>query len=428
MFPWVFLVVRSLRNGLKEADDISDLLKRLRLLPGHLETYFQHILNSIEECYQEQSAQIFLIALNATQPLLVLTLSMLEMGPADFAVKAEIKPLNHSQINALEQRTCPRVNTRCKDLLEIYKCSFHPILRVEFMHRTAKDFLQTKHITDILKSRITNEFEPKVFLCESFLTQMKGINSDDGHQAAVLLDDFTHYALEIENHDKFSVFDLLDELDRVMTFHGAKSCHGWIYELHDHGRLIRWGPTAPGPDDFQLDVGYLEYILHAHLVRYIAYKLDSQSSLVLRQCMASNLLYLACCEMRYSNFLMESSFNKFCLLFERGATSNQRRHNEFHTAWGLVLHAAMRISRDRATLLLYRLIEKFILYGADPNAIVRRLATNEEMTVSESLHYITTETQAKQLERLLAEKEAEKAEGLMAGRRPTGFLRWIGWK
>ena len=102
VFLWVFLIIRSLRKGLKKADDISDLQRRLRLLSADLETYFQHMLDNIEKCYQEQSAQIFLIATHATRALSVVTLAMLDGKDIDFAKKAEIRLHTDAQLVALE--------------------------------------------------------------------------------------------------------------------------------------------------------------------------------------------------------------------------------------------------------------------------------------------------------------------------------------
>lgn len=53
VFLWVFLVVRSLVQGLTNADRITDLERRLRSLPTDLETYFRHMLDTIEDVYKQ---------------------------------------------------------------------------------------------------------------------------------------------------------------------------------------------------------------------------------------------------------------------------------------------------------------------------------------------------------------------------------------
>ena len=52
VFLWVFLIVRSLLQGLTNADRIVDLQRRLRYLPADLETYFEHTLGTLEDFYK----------------------------------------------------------------------------------------------------------------------------------------------------------------------------------------------------------------------------------------------------------------------------------------------------------------------------------------------------------------------------------------
>ncbi len=56
VFLWVTLVVRSLLKGLRNADRISDLQRRLQEFPETLEKYFSHMIASIEPVYREQTA------------------------------------------------------------------------------------------------------------------------------------------------------------------------------------------------------------------------------------------------------------------------------------------------------------------------------------------------------------------------------------
>ena len=78
VFLWVFLVVRSLVQGLTNADRIIDLERRLQSLPTDLETYFRHMLDSIEDVYKQQTVQTFYIALQAAEPLNLMTYVMLD--------------------------------------------------------------------------------------------------------------------------------------------------------------------------------------------------------------------------------------------------------------------------------------------------------------------------------------------------------------
>jgi len=68
VFLWVYLVVTSLSRGLGNADKISDLRRKLRLLPQDLKQFYIHILTTVDEDYKEEAVDFFLL-LNATIPL-----------------------------------------------------------------------------------------------------------------------------------------------------------------------------------------------------------------------------------------------------------------------------------------------------------------------------------------------------------------------
>jgi hypothetical protein len=77
-FLWVYLVVKLLLEGLKNEDKLSTLQRRLRILPTDLEEYFQHMLDNIEDVYQQQAAESFQYALSTPGPLTLLTFSFLD--------------------------------------------------------------------------------------------------------------------------------------------------------------------------------------------------------------------------------------------------------------------------------------------------------------------------------------------------------------
>jgi hypothetical protein len=68
VFLWVFLVVRSLLEGLTNADRIVDL-QRLKDLPTDLNEYFQRILYTVDEMYRQQTVLMFQVTLRAHETL-----------------------------------------------------------------------------------------------------------------------------------------------------------------------------------------------------------------------------------------------------------------------------------------------------------------------------------------------------------------------
>lgn len=59
VFLWVMLVVRSLLQGLRNHDRISDLRRRLDELPQGLETLYEHLLQTMSPIYRQQASQLF---------------------------------------------------------------------------------------------------------------------------------------------------------------------------------------------------------------------------------------------------------------------------------------------------------------------------------------------------------------------------------
>ena len=121
VFLWVFLVVRSLLHGLTNADRITDLEKRLRLLPTDLEIYFRHMLESIDDFYKTQMVQTFQVALQAVEPLNLMTYAMIdeiEENPS-YAIMLPTRQMATTEIESRCEDMKLRINARCKDLLQV---------------------------------------------------------------------------------------------------------------------------------------------------------------------------------------------------------------------------------------------------------------------------------------------------------------------
>ena len=227
VFLWVNLVVRSLLRGLIHADDISDLQKRLRDIPQKLETYFQHMFDSIEHNYREQTAQIFKVNLKALLLLSVVALSFLEKerGMADYVFKTEIQPYRETDIEAIQGTTKKRLNARCKDLLEVsvnHEADVHARYKVDFLHRTVIDFLKGPGMWEKLTGWTSKTFHARKSLCRALVAEVKSLQSFVTDKSTLslyvrqLLNEIMHKSLLIEQESGVSDVALLDELDQAM--------------------------------------------------------------------------------------------------------------------------------------------------------------------------------------------------------------------
>ncbi|CAI7584128.1 unnamed protein product [Penicillium glandicola] len=263
VFLWVYLVVRSLQRGLENEDRLPDLQRRLQALPTDLEEYFRHMLDNIDPLYKVEAAKCFDIALQSRRALTLLTFSFLdEENPVNMTLASPIKPLKSTEIKSRHRAMAKRLNARCQDLLEIttekprsaslnarealfrqpedeivsisqvngnFPVKDFGLYRVDFLHRTVRDFLCAAEMREVFSSRLPTSFDSVTWLCASFVQQLKSIPSEkrsaDFDQLFVtLFDNAMDFARESEvrGHDPRPQTDLLDELERVCAIFHAK--------------------------------------------------------------------------------------------------------------------------------------------------------------------------------------------------------------
>ena len=259
VFLWVYLVVRSLREGLMNADRVIDLQRRLRALPSDLENYFRHMLKSIDDIYGDQTARTFSTAVKALEPLTLMTYAMLdeiEENPTH-ALDLEMQAMSAAEIESLHEKMRLRINARCKDLLVVHENSkeivsvhssrlYHPFFeyKVEFLHRTVRDFFQVEDVQAKIFGRNMESFNVNESLCQAFLAQIKTIPIEyEARKGCVLelLEDMTHYAASSQWQSGSPPTALLDELSRTMKlFYPKFDDQSWYYEdIDPRFRLMR---------------------------------------------------------------------------------------------------------------------------------------------------------------------------------------------
>ena len=228
VFLWVVLVTRSLLNGVRNGDRIRDLQRRLREFPETLEKYFNHIYFSIEETYREQTAQTFKFILTATEIQLripLILISFLDEEDLDAAVVNPCaKPLGEGEILNRKDVMRRRLIARCKGLVEIVgvedplgekdSCSklLDPV--IVFMHRTAYDFLATKHMQNQISENLKPGFEAGTLICKAYVALLKAIDYSRGTAVRVLvcdlIRDLARYVGHLETKSGFIPIAVLD--------------------------------------------------------------------------------------------------------------------------------------------------------------------------------------------------------------------------
>ncbi|KAH8764057.1 hypothetical protein BGZ57DRAFT_828574 [Hyaloscypha finlandica] len=184
VFLWVYLVVQSLLDGLLNGDSIANLQRRIRQLPKTLKEFFKSMFNNIEVFYLEQTAHIFLVTLKSFGTLPLLGYWFIEQED-DFAIKLEVQPLSMQMTNFGLKQMRKRLNACCKGLLEVQfneannsdnaslSSSVPFQWKVDFLHRTVRDFLREKEMQDLLTGWAKSGFSADLMICEALLAQIK---------------------------------------------------------------------------------------------------------------------------------------------------------------------------------------------------------------------------------------------------------------
>ncbi|KAK0631225.1 hypothetical protein B0T14DRAFT_559045 [Immersiella caudata] len=178
VFLWVALVVKSLLEGFTYSDRIKDLRRRLETLPTDLETFFSHMLRSVDSFYQQQSAQIFLFATEAVDELPVILYSLADEIDGDASRIVEVRnDLTLQTIEEDAEEMTRRLDGRTKGLLEVLHVPEsgsraavshpHARYRVGFLHRTVRDWLQAENVREAFRKQAGSDFDASLSLAQA---------------------------------------------------------------------------------------------------------------------------------------------------------------------------------------------------------------------------------------------------------------------
>ena len=287
VFLWVFLVVRSLIEGLTNADRVADLERRLQSLPSDLEAYFRHMFENIEDVYVQQTVQTFHIALQAEKPLNLMTYAMideLEEFPR-YAIELPVQQMTTTDIESRCRDMKLRINARCKDLLQITRKGFQkpymppgnecPIIfpyEVEFLHRTVKDFFQVNDVQSFIRCRIPETFNYCTLVCHALLAQIKAAPIEMRHfshhgELSDLVDHLAQYTHQAETQTARPKIELLDELSNAIRFQlSPLQSRGSIRSVINYPELC--------PNIRKLYQSALSFAVQNDLPLYVTHKLD----------------------------------------------------------------------------------------------------------------------------------------------------------
>ncbi|KAF4913555.1 hypothetical protein CGCVW01_v010858 [Colletotrichum viniferum] len=229
VFLWVFLVVRSLLEGLRNEDDIHDLRMRLRALPTGLKDMFKRMLDTIDEFYRKRTSRLFLTMTHAETSFPVLAFYFMEFDdktlpkePLPFLRHWPNVDMGNEWARALDRKKRQLVG-QCKDLIFISPVPDAPDLfneRVGFLHRTVVDYIKSKDVRTRLQ-HTAEDFNPDRILLGAHVGQLRSLihqhrnNYIRPHLAQWMLGAL-YYARRIELLTGTPEVEALDDLEAII--------------------------------------------------------------------------------------------------------------------------------------------------------------------------------------------------------------------
>ncbi|KAI0386447.1 hypothetical protein F5Y04DRAFT_276054 [Hypomontagnella monticulosa] len=240
VFLWVVLVARSLLTGLRNYDNVQELRERLDELPSDLKDLYAHMLQQVPQQYRRGASELFQTVILATNvQTSEFRLSPLQLHFAfqdrELLLQTPIQQISHEEMTRRTDEIDGRLRSRSMGLLEVRLLSraktnrFAPgpvkIHSIEFIHKTAVEFLQTKEVWDeIIGDTQGSSFDAAGSLFRSCVYMCKIRSTDDVLQLEdsfvwAMMDRAVEYATIAENSEHPITSNEIEDLDKVMTHH-----------------------------------------------------------------------------------------------------------------------------------------------------------------------------------------------------------------
>lgn len=383
VFLWVFLVTKLLREGLTNRDTFADLRRRLQSFPSELESFFKTILEGVEPFYHSHMSTALQLAATLTESrmnFLVYSFHFQEYDDPGYAINKATRFMDADEIQEMKNNTSWHLDSRTRGLLEV-----HPEDgTVTFLHRTARDFLNTQEMHDFLLAKTDSRlnFLPELSILRAHIALIKSccvpqritrtsfgnfIATTGSFQSPFILSDLLAQALkhtgelELSASNDLRYYSLLDELDRCLL----------CLLSDDTCKLV--------PDYWShMKQAFLrEQLVQLGLFKYLHYKLNAEPNF-LNDIGSLPILRFLTIDPTSGTISQHGQGTDVlvCLLKARGMDPNKIDENHGISPWNaLLVHICHwgSLQRRSATSTLSFLLEEGILRlllqaGADPNS------------------------------------------------------------
>ncbi|KAI4186918.1 MAG: hypothetical protein LQ348_004157, partial [Seirophora lacunosa] len=157
VFLWLDLMIKDLIRGSRNRDTFVELRLRLERTPDTINGMYAHLLQSLDPLYQEETFKYFLILIAANdmgERVTLLTVILAEGEPWEHISQYEPGYFSTPRFQSVCRASKPRLVTRCGNFIEIDEPrepeeNFDTVQdynrRVDFVHRTAMDYVRREH-------------------------------------------------------------------------------------------------------------------------------------------------------------------------------------------------------------------------------------------------------------------------------------------
>lgn len=430
VFLWVKLAVNTLLDGLQSYDSIDDLKDRLQELPGEVDELYMCMLERIPPRYRIEASKLLQLVTcfrsfgMGTLTTLAMSFAM-EKDPLK-AINTRVQKISEGEVINRGMILQGRLAAICSGFFEIHRPPVteesemavdpnHAWVRlakhtrrensapeivqieefeswrraeVEFLHRTAADFLGQRHIVNYL-TNITSQgnFDPVKSLLRSCVFRVKTFPCEyvtslpSGELGEVLLEAFL-YASKLEAVTGRVQATLLDELDRSIAHHRQKLKHWDV--MHDKNAAhCRRAEAHASFEHYEPFIGMaMRYGLH----KYFKFKV-SKAGLSECEGEARPLLFSALRDpclrsnQRASRVPVKQqppSLQLVKLILDAGADPNTSWHGLTAWAYACIIFFELSLEHNRGgatseSLNNYaHIMAVLIVAGADPNVLIEQ--------------------------------------------------------
>ncbi|KAF7535216.1 hypothetical protein G7054_g5559 [Neopestalotiopsis clavispora] len=210
VFLWITLVVASLLAGVTNDDRMSDLQRRLDLLPPDLENLYDAILQTLDPFYFGHASQYFQLLEASNNGPDALLYSFVDEESLDFALTLPIRAFTEEEIRFRRDTVKRRLNSRCKGLLEV-----GPQGRVQFLHRSVRDYINASEVRLRIDRAVEKDFDCHLQLCSANLAMVKIMGVGSRYEQNCCAEECLMMAANVKLEIS-KMISILDDLDRTL--------------------------------------------------------------------------------------------------------------------------------------------------------------------------------------------------------------------